>query len=305
MTKRRRGKRQTHYQVPSLRSLALQALPRSSTYSHSKSDLRKSLFGMDSEMSGTSSAGTQTKRARSDATDGAREAGGGLAVTIPRSVPHCYNNNYTVRLTYADNYRHDVNYGNIGKQVFRTNSIFDPDLTGTGHQPLFRDLWASQYDYYTVLSCEYELHFYNGGVSTLTYTSVGTASQRLGAVQVHTLPTTNVDDYVTTSAVYPIAEMKNVTTNFLIPEDTICVRGTLTPGDYMVDAKDADSDNTWVAQGSNPGVPRYFGYIITAAQWAAIAGQSSTPFYAIQVYAKLHYTVQFTQIAPSLRQTSS
>jgi hypothetical protein len=260
---------------------------------------------MDSEMSAPSSSTTQSKRARTDTADGAREAGSGLAVAIPRAVPHCYNNNYTVRLTYADTYRHDINYGNSGRQVFRTNSIFDPDYTGSGHQPLFRDLWASQYDYYTVLSCDYELQFYNGGVASITYTAVGNASQRPGSVLVHTLPTTNVDDYVTNAAVYPIAEMKNVTTKFLMPEDVITITGTLTPGDFMVDAKDADSDNTWVANGSNPNVPRYLGYVLTSANNAAFVGQNNTPFSLIQVFAKLHYTVQFTQIAPSLRQTSS
>lgn len=262
----------------------------------------------DSAMSApSSSASTQTsnKRARNDAADGAMEVGNGLQVTIPRSVPHSYNNNYTVRLSYADNFRHDVNYGNPARQVFRTNSIFDPDFTGTGHQPHCRDLWASMYDYYTVLACDIELHFYNGSIDSNQYTAVGTASQRLGSVQIHTLPTTNSDDYVTTAAVFPIAEMKNVTTNFLIPEDTLTVRRTLTPGDFVVDAKDSDSDNTWVAVGSNPGVPRFFGYCITAAQWAAIAGQAETPFNAIQVYAKLDFTVQFTQVAAAIRQGSS
>jgi len=35
---------------------------------------------------------------------------------------------------------------------FRANCVVDPDLTGTGHQPLFRDEMAAQYKFYTVLS---------------------------------------------------------------------------------------------------------------------------------------------------------
>lgn len=253
------------------------------------------------------SIGTQTgsKRSRTDAADGAMEAGGGLQVTVPRNVPHCYNNNYTVRLTYADNYRHDVNYGAAGRQVFRANSIFDPDFTGLGHQPMFRDMWTSQYDYYSVLACEYEIHLYNAAVDTVTYTAVGTSAQRLGSVQASFLRTTDSDDFITTTTVYPIAEMKNVTTKFLIPEDSITFAGTVTPGDFLVDAKDADDDNTWVAVGSNPNVPRFIGYVITAAQWASVSGQNKTPFSAIQAFVKLHYTVQFTQINPSLRRVPS
>jgi len=276
-------------------------------YSEASHGLRRSVFGMDSNMSESRSTSTQTssKRARTDTSDGAQEAGGGLGVVIPRSVPHCYNNNYTVKLSYADNFRHEVSYSSSARQVFRTNSIFDPDLTGTGHQPMFRDLWSSMYDYYTVLSCEYEIYFYNACADTITWTAIGTHAQRMGAVQVTTLATTDSSDYVTFNTVFPIAEMKNTSTNFLPPEDTIMVKGVLTPGDFIVDAKDQDADNTWVANGSNPGVPRFFGYVITSAQWAAITGQSKVPFSVIQTFVKLNYTVQFTQVNPSLRQASS
>lgn len=244
------------------------------------------------------------KRARTtasnDVVDGAKEAGVGLEVTVPRSVPHCYNNNYTVRLTYADTFRHELNYSTAATQIFRTNSIYDPDYTNTGHQPLMRDLWASQYDYYTVLACDYEIHLYNGAVDSLTWTSSGTYSNRIGCCQATLLPTTNISDYLGTT-VFPIAEMKNSVTKFLVPEKTIQFNGTLTPGDFIVDAKDSDSDATWTAVGSNPAVGRYIGYQITSSQQAAITGQNKTPVIAVTGYVKLNYTVQFTQLSQALR----
>jgi len=44
-----------------------------------------------------------------------------------------------------------VNVAGIGTHVFRLNSLFDPDLTGTGHQPLGFDQWATLYGEYQVM----------------------------------------------------------------------------------------------------------------------------------------------------------
>lgn len=40
---------------------------------------------------------------------------------------------------------------------FRANSTYDPDYTGTGHQPMFRDELAAQYNYYTVMASRIEI----------------------------------------------------------------------------------------------------------------------------------------------------
>ena len=257
---------------------------------------------MDTAMSES----TSNKRQRS----GPEQVGNGLDVTVPRNVPHLYNNNYTVKLTYADNFKHDIaiNGSASTAQVFRMNSIFDPDVTGTGHQPVMRDLWASQYDYYTVIQADYKLRFYNASFDSITYTAVGTSAQRPSCVNVtHVLGTTNSAD-ITTPAngfIYPQAEMKNTVTELLTPEGYIEFKGSLTPGDFVVDAKDADSDNTWVAVGSNPAVPRFFGYILSPAYWTTFTGQSETLMACIQVQVIIDYTVQFTQMNQSLRSISS
>ena len=258
-------------------------------------------------MSESRSVGTQAGKRQRAAVDGANEAGKGLQVTVPRSVPHAYNNNYTVRLTYADNYRHDVaNNGSASAvQVFRADSIFDPDLTGTGHQPLARDLWSSQYDYYSVLSFEYKIRMFNAQYDNSTFTAVGTAGQRVGTVNVTTLPSTNTADFVNNGLIYPIAEMKNANTDWIPPEAECIYEGTLTPGDFIVDAKDEDAMATWTAVGSNPSVGRYFGYVITPAQWTGIVGISEASYSSIYVQVILNYTVQFTQVAAAYRATSS
>ena len=83
------------------------------------------------------SVSTSTQTGTSAAKQGATEAGHGLEVTIPRNIPHLYNNNYTVRLTYADSFNMLLsNAGGGANYTFRTNSIYDPDYTSAGHQPL-------------------------------------------------------------------------------------------------------------------------------------------------------------------------
>lgn len=257
----------------------------------------------DTVMSEARSVGTQTNK-RSRLADAAEQVGQGLLVTVPRNVPHLFNNTYTVKLSYADNFRHDIaqNGSASASQTFRMNSIFDPDITGTGHQPLLRDLWASQYDYYTVLECEYKIRMYNAHGDSVTYTAVGTSAQKIGAVNVTMLlQTTNASDYSANGSVYPIAEQKNTVTRFLVPEDFTEFSGTLTQGDFMVDAKDADSDPTWTAVGSNPSIARSFGYVISPAQWTGLVGVNELAYSAIQVQVLIDYTVQFTQLTQALR----
>lgn len=56
-----------------------------------------------------------------------------------------------VKLRYSDYYSLSSASGALAKQVMRWNSVFDPDVTGTGHQPLYHDTYASIYDHYVVV----------------------------------------------------------------------------------------------------------------------------------------------------------
>lgn len=261
---------------------------------------------MDTAMSESRSAGTQTnKRSRTAAQEGAEQVGQGLPVTVPKSIPHGFNNTYTVMLSYADSRVIPISMaGGFDTRTWSVGSIFDPDVTATGHQPLLRDLWASQYDYYAVLAMRYKMSFYNcSGNDAITYTAVGTSAQKIGGVAITFLPTTNTTDITNAGSgiIFPAAEMKNSQTHILFPEQSLVVEGELTPGDFLVDAKDSDNDNTWTAVGSNPGVQRYLGVIINSLQNAILTGQSEQPYAAIQVAIQLEYDVQFTQMNQALR----
>lgn len=306
MSKRRKTSQGTRYQVPSLQSLALAAVRRNEgrhfRFNNRHGQNLRRLGMSDSEMGGTSSTtGTQTKSA---AQKGAEQVGQGMQVVVPRVIPHGFNDQYTVRLSYADAFNMTISAAGGGEEyVYRTNSIYDPDYTNIGHQPLMRDLWASQYDYYTVLACHYHIEIYNGATDHIYWTSVGTNAQRIGGVVVTLLPTTNATDIANMGSglPFPGAEMKHTQTQALWPENYITFKGTLTPGDFIIDAKDADSDATWTAVGSNPAVPRYLGFAINSVNSSAFAGASKTVYTNCQIVVRLDYDVQFTQLNQTLR----
>lgn len=45
--------------------------------------------------------------------------------------------------------------------VFRCNSIYDPNYTALGHQPMWHDLYSQMYRYYTVLGSKITVRFVN------------------------------------------------------------------------------------------------------------------------------------------------
>ncbi len=63
-----------------------------------------------------------------------------------------------VNMRYCDTIQ--LNPGTAGAidiHEFRANSIFDPDKTGTGHQPIGHDEWAAFYNHYVVLGAKITL----------------------------------------------------------------------------------------------------------------------------------------------------
>ena len=68
-------------------------------------------------------------------------------IRISRRIYHYYS---LCRCVYIDVRRSN----GIAKQYMRMNSLFDPDQTGTGHQPYYFDQFAALYNRYTVFYWE-------------------------------------------------------------------------------------------------------------------------------------------------------
>lgn len=66
---------------------------------------------------------------------------------------------YCTRLRYCSAITLSSTSGSIGKQVWNMNSIFDPDATGTGHQPLWHDTLIGIYNHYSVTKSTLRVRF--------------------------------------------------------------------------------------------------------------------------------------------------
>jgi hypothetical protein len=69
--------------------------------------------------------------------------------------PHKY-----ITLKYCDVYNFTLTTGTATNQVMNLNSLFDPDRTGTGHQPYGYDQLATLYNRYRVYVTEWKITFH-------------------------------------------------------------------------------------------------------------------------------------------------
>lgn len=88
----------------------------------------------------------------------------GVAVSVSKlSVRGPLGNKVFGKLNYVE--KLVITGGAVGAPTyyqFRTNSLFDPNLTGIGHQPLGFDQISALFERYCVTQCEYRISFQNG-----------------------------------------------------------------------------------------------------------------------------------------------
>ncbi len=91
------------------------------------------------------------------------------------------------QLTYSDQIALSPT-STVGQYTFRGNSVFDPDYTSTGHQPMYRDQLAQLYSRYRVYGSSIHLSVIN---------------EQVGAgLQVTIIPASDITAF--TSSLYPL-----------------------------------------------------------------------------------------------------
>lgn len=96
---------------------------------------------------------------------------------IPRPM---FGTRRIIKLKYFDTKAVAVSLSTDFQQVWRANSLQDPDVTGIGHQPMFHDDLSLYYKHYCVLKTEIYMKYLrkdttnNGGTLFITYSQDST-----------------------------------------------------------------------------------------------------------------------------------
>jgi len=90
------------------------------------------------------------------------QRGKGRKTSIPKSI-NGFPDSVTSVHRYSQYVNLDPSAGAASTQVFRANSLYDPDLTGVGHQPMGRDSLAAAYGHYLVTSAKITVSHLNFG----------------------------------------------------------------------------------------------------------------------------------------------
>lgn len=148
-----------------------------------------------------------------------------------------FPNTIITKLRYCDQLTQTSTSGSVVSYVFAANGIFDPDVSGVGHQPMYRDNYAALYDQYVVI----------GSKITVTATNMGTTSMTFGI--------NGDDDSAGSATISTKMEQNNSSWIQLGPSgsgsDTGTVICTFEPNrDFGVDAKSDGASATVVS--SNP-----------------------------------------------------
>lgn len=90
---------------------------------------------------------------------------------IPRGIATPFPRTRLVRHRYVENitFPAAAGAGFPTSYVFAANGIYDPNVTGVGHQPLYHDEMAALYQYYTVVGSRIKVTFSQNPVDQQNY----------------------------------------------------------------------------------------------------------------------------------------
>lgn len=202
---------------------------------------------------------------------------------VPSHIANQLSDYATYTLKYTDLYS-DVALGGSLKwsKQFRPNSIYDPNYSDVGHQPLGRDLLAAMYQHYRVLKAEFTCSF--APASRRAADNVYVHSYIIGD-----LVGTGQTTYPT--SVETLGEMKRGRCWLVAAENVSSSwNRTIYPGllDETIDTNgitDQAQQSMWTPVGANPAEEQYYTIMVNTN------GPNEVSYFSVLV--QINFTVQF------------
>jgi len=97
--------------------------------------------------------------------------------SIPRNLntigfPPVLSVKHRSKLIYNDNRQLTFSAAAANAYVFSANGLFDPDITGTGHQPMGFDQLMALYEHYTTTNAKITVNFVNESATENAYVGI-------------------------------------------------------------------------------------------------------------------------------------
>lgn len=184
-----------------------------------------------------------------------------------------------VKHRYVDTFTLSAGAGLPASRVFRANSIFDPDQTGVGHQPLGTDEWSVFYNHYNVIGSKVTAQF-------ISVAEVGSAS----ACHVGVLLKDNSVVLINPVTIMEQAHSRyGILTSANATQMSSKINGFYSPRKFF-GIKDIGDNRTLLGAnvGSNPSEDAYF-HIYAAPV------NSTAAIDAINVIVTIEYLVQYSE----------
>lgn len=86
---------------------------------------------------------------------------------VHRPILEGFPKSKLVKLRYVEQISLDPGLGGFSVSEWRANSVFDPNLSGTGHQPMGFDQWSEIYERYTVVGSKINVQYAPIAVSSV------------------------------------------------------------------------------------------------------------------------------------------
>jgi len=227
-----------------------------------------------------------------------------LIEKVKRFAFKSYEDEIIVKMPYCD---HSSTTTTLASSVnsfyqFKVNSIYDPDLTGGGHQPLGRDTWASIYNYYKVLEVNIKLELFDTNLVTSGGSTAAVVPTYYGMMLdiTATPPSTRLawleaveGSFSSRQQTFTPIKMANVLQTKDV--DPIVFNMKWTPEMFDKNILLNGGDPGWTAVGSDPSVSEY----LTLIAWNPEAGSRY-----VHWKITLEYITAFKQINKTLMNTN-